>query len=200
MHLTNHLSDRSISPPRSLSSVSARRLASKRVRLTEMRMLWLVCAASIVCSATGSICYDELVLLSFSTSNVANDNFAGQDAASEAAGLAQTIRVSPAGTYNGRQIDVVMDSPASAGAAGRCLASGGCDFAVNSHDVAQFKVRSHIDNAFDVRWTFEYTDGSGVAVLPKVAVTWLDLGSREFVAVEQGSFDSFSLSGSEPLD
>lgn len=44
---------------------------------------------------------------------------------------------------------------------------------------------------YKVRWRFENSDGSGPLTLPRVAITWLDMGGGEFVAVEKNSYMTY---------
>lgn len=46
-------------------------------------------------------------------------------------------------------------------------------------------------NLSKARWNFEYSDGSGAVTLPRVALTFLDMGANEFVAVEKGAVDVY---------
>ena len=125
-----------------------------------------------------AVCAGEYVMVQFDASNIAHNNFAGQH---PAAGMPENIRIQNAAVHNGMSIDLLLDSPMSSGASGPCLGTGTCDFGVNRHGVSHFKVQRGDANHFDVRWSFEYTDGSGAATLPQVAITWLDMGPRECV-------------------
>ena len=65
---------------------------TSRQRVVTMR-LGLLALPSVV----ASLCSGDLVQLDFKSATIVNDNFAGRDAASEAAGLAQNIRLQSVG-------------------------------------------------------------------------------------------------------
>ena len=137
-------------------------------------MRWLLAmrrfvTASLVTSSS-AVCVGDVVLLSFDLSNRINDNFAGRDATSEAAGLPQNIRITNVAIVNGESIDLVLDSPD--GAVSQCTYENTCGFGINSDGVVSWKVASNLANAYNVRWSFEYTDGSGTATLQRLAITW----------------------------
>ena len=123
-----------------------------------------------------AICAGELVMVQFDKSKIAHSNFAGQN---PTAGLPENIRIYNAATHKGRSIDVILDSPMSSGASGPCVGRNTCEFQVNNYGVSYFKVQRGAANTFDVRWSFEYSDGSGAATLSRVAITWLDMGPKE---------------------
>ena len=138
-----------------------------------------------------AVCASDLVVITFDLNNVAHSNFAGQGPDSGD----QNIRMTNAGVHDGRSIDVVLDSPD--GAPSVCsdtslFSAQLCDFAVRNDGIGQFKVSKNIGYAVLVRWSFEWTDSPGTsATLPKVAITWLDMGSQEFVAIETGVYDEY---------
>ena len=130
-----------------------------------------------------------VVELSFPLASLVNNNFAGQDATAEANGDPQNIRFQSVATLtNGKTIDAVLDSPD--GALSQCD-GGNCDVAINDYDVVAFKVGKGSSNDYRMRWSFEYTDGSGAATLPRTAITWLDMGGNEFVAVDKSAYLSY---------
>ena len=107
-----------------------------------------------------------MVHLDFDLSKRTNDNFAGQNPVAEASGDPQNIRITDSAVFGGKSVDVVLDSPD--GALSICSNSVNCDVTINSYGVLEFKVQNGITKAYKVRWTFEYSDGSGAATLPKV--------------------------------
>ena len=136
-----------------------------------------LCLLACALPYTYGVCANDFVLLNFDQSSLVNDNFAGRDAASEAAGDPQTVRFGSVATVGGRTIDVVLDSPD--GALPNICLDGNCDVLVNSYGVAAFKVANNASRSYRVRWNFVYTDTGGAATLPRTAVTWLDVGSGE---------------------
>ena len=130
-----------------------------------------------------------VVDLEFPLASLVNNNFAGQDSSAEANGDPQNIRFQSVATLaNGKAIDAVIDSPD--GALSQCDGSN-CDVFINDYDVISFKVGKGSSNDYRMRWSFEYTDGSGAATLPRTQITWMDMGGGEFVAIEKGAYLSY---------
>ena len=130
-----------------------------------------------------------VVDLKFPLASLVNNNFAGQDSSAEANGDPQNIRFQSVATLaNGKTIDAVIDSPD--GTLSQCDGSN-CDVSINGYDVISFKVGKGSSNDYRMRWSFEYTDGSGAATLPRTQITWLDMGGGEFVAIEKGAYLSY---------
>ena len=58
-----------------------------------------------------AICSDNFVALEFAANRMTNNNFAGRDSTSNAAGAPQNVRFSRAAIFGGRDVDVILDSP-----------------------------------------------------------------------------------------
>ena len=135
-----------------------------------------------------AICSDNFVALEFAANRMTNNNFAGRDSTSNAAGAPQNVRFSRAAIFGGRDVDVILDSPD--GALPTTCIGEICNVVVNRHGVVTLKVSGNVSLAYRVRWNFVYSNGSGAAVLPRVAISWLDLGGNEFLMVESGAYDA----------
>ena len=99
----------------------------------QMRSLLLFTLAA---GARSQSCAHDLVYITLHVSKVVHNNFAG-----EAAGDAN-IRIQGATSHNGKDVDVVLSSPSSAGSSGPCWGVGTCDFSVNGNGIGDFKVRA----------------------------------------------------------
>ena len=182
---TNRLMAAQDDRARSRTAARARPVCTKMSRRLRLLLLTVLPAVTISC-------IEDAVALSFDQTNIVVDNLDGADS-----GQPANIRVKSVGLVGGRSIDLVMSTVNSLGAAGRCVVphDNNCDFSVNSNSVGNFKVAQGSDLMYDVLLSFQFSDDQAAATLPKLALTWLDMGGREFVVVESATYDD-SFAGS----